>query len=164
MHASSLAPARGARCCWSRPCLPATAQDMASFEKNLTVHKLKNGLTVMIYRRPVAPVFSFFTYVDVGAAQEVPGSRAWRTCSSTWRSRGRASSAPRTSPPRRSRSPRWTPPTTPTTRERLKPGGPTRAKLDALKKALQGRPGGGRHSSSRRTSSARSSIARAASA
>jgi len=53
--------------------LPASAQDMASFEKNLTVHKLKNGLTVMIYRRPVAPVFSFFTYVDVGAAQEVPG-------------------------------------------------------------------------------------------
>jgi predicted Zn-dependent peptidase len=27
----------------------------------------------LIYRRPVAPVFSFFTYVDVGAAQEVPG-------------------------------------------------------------------------------------------
>ena len=53
--------------------LPAVAQDLASFEKNLTVHKLPNGLTVMIYRRPVAPVFSFFTYVDVGAAQEVPG-------------------------------------------------------------------------------------------
>jgi predicted Zn-dependent peptidase len=53
--------------------LPAAAQDMASFEKNLTVSKLPNGLTVMIYRRPVAPVFSFFTYVDVGAAQEVPG-------------------------------------------------------------------------------------------
>jgi len=53
--------------------IPASAQDMASFEKNLTVHKMKNGLTVLIYRRPVAPVFSFFTYVDVGAAQEVPG-------------------------------------------------------------------------------------------
>ena len=53
--------------------LPASAQDMAAFEKNLTVHKMKNGLTVLIYRRPVAPVFSFFTYVDVGAAQEVPG-------------------------------------------------------------------------------------------
>jgi predicted Zn-dependent peptidase len=46
---------------------------MAAFEKNLTVHKMTNGLTVMIYRRPVAPVFSFFTHVDVGAAQEVPG-------------------------------------------------------------------------------------------
>ncbi len=53
--------------------LPASAQDMAAFEKNLTVHKMTNGLTVMIYRRPVAPVFSFFTHVDVGAAQEVPG-------------------------------------------------------------------------------------------
>jgi predicted Zn-dependent peptidase len=53
--------------------LPAPAQDAAAFEKNLTVHKLRNGLTVLIYRRPVAPVFSFFTYVDVGAAQEVPG-------------------------------------------------------------------------------------------
>ncbi len=50
-----------------------SAQDLAAFEKNLTVHKLPNGLTVLIYRRPVAPVFSFFTYVDVGAAQEVPG-------------------------------------------------------------------------------------------
>jgi predicted Zn-dependent peptidase len=27
----------------------------------------------MVYRRPVAPVFSFYTFVDVGAAQEVPG-------------------------------------------------------------------------------------------
>ena len=53
--------------------LPIAAQDMAAFEKNLTVKKLPNGLTVMIYRRPVAPVFSFFTFVDVGSAQEVPG-------------------------------------------------------------------------------------------
>lgn len=53
--------------------VPAVAQDAATFEKNLTVHKLPNGLTVLIYRRPVAPVFSFFTHVDVGAAQEVPG-------------------------------------------------------------------------------------------
>jgi predicted Zn-dependent peptidase len=51
----------------------AAAQDMAAFEKNLTVRKLPNGLTVLVYRRPVAPVFSFFTFVDVGAAQEVPG-------------------------------------------------------------------------------------------
>ena len=53
--------------------LPAAALDDASFEKNLTIHTLPNGLTVLIYRRPVAPVFSFFTYVDVGGAQEVPG-------------------------------------------------------------------------------------------
>ncbi|HEX4824700.1 MAG TPA: pitrilysin family protein [Candidatus Polarisedimenticolaceae bacterium] len=49
------------------------AQDVKAFEQNLTVHKLPNGLTVLIYRRPVAPVFSFFTFADVGAAQEVPG-------------------------------------------------------------------------------------------
>jgi len=52
---------------------PGWAQDAKAFEKNLTVHKLKNGLTVLIYHRPVAPVFSFFTHVDVGGAQEVPG-------------------------------------------------------------------------------------------
>ncbi len=51
----------------------AVAQDMASFEKNLTVHKLPNGLTFLIYRRPTAPVVSFFTLANVGAAQEVPG-------------------------------------------------------------------------------------------
>ena len=52
---------------------PGWAQDVKAFEKNLAVHKLKNGLTVLIYNRPVAPVFSFFTHVDVGGAQEVPG-------------------------------------------------------------------------------------------
>ncbi|HJQ97833.1 MAG TPA: hypothetical protein VJ826_05920, partial [Candidatus Polarisedimenticolaceae bacterium] len=52
---------------------PGWSQDIKAFEKNLTVTKLKNGLTVLIYRRPVAPVFSFATHVDVGGAQEVPG-------------------------------------------------------------------------------------------
>src|SRR5262245_36120959 len=52
---------------------PGFSQDVKAIEKNLTVHKLDNGLTVLIYRRPVAPVFSFFTHVDVGGAQEVPG-------------------------------------------------------------------------------------------
>lgn len=49
------------------------AQDLASFEKRLTQHRLDNGLTFLIYERPTAPVVSFFTHVDVGAAQEVPG-------------------------------------------------------------------------------------------
>lgn len=52
---------------------PALALDMEQFEKNLTMRKLDNGLTLMIYERPVAPVVSFVTYVNVGAAQEVPG-------------------------------------------------------------------------------------------
>jgi len=49
------------------------AQNLASFEKSTTVKKLPNGLTVVIVERPEAPVFSFYTHVDVGAAQEVIG-------------------------------------------------------------------------------------------
>ena len=53
--------------------LPASAQDLASFEKKLTRHKLDNGLTFLIYERPGTPVASFFTLVNAGSAQEVPG-------------------------------------------------------------------------------------------
>jgi predicted Zn-dependent peptidase len=48
----------------------ALAQDVASFEKRITVKKLPNGLTLMICERPEAPVFSFFTLVDAGSAQD----------------------------------------------------------------------------------------------
>src|SRR5438445_12881125 len=48
----------------------AAAQDLASFEKHTTVKKLANGLTVVIYERPEAPVFSFFTHVDAGSVQD----------------------------------------------------------------------------------------------
>src|SRR5438477_11331410 len=51
----------------------AVAQDLASYEKRTTVRKLDNGLTVIVMERPEAPVFSFATMVNVGAAQEVPG-------------------------------------------------------------------------------------------
>lgn len=51
----------------------ARAQDIASFEKKTTVKKLANGLTVLIMERPEAPVFSFYTHVDAGSAQEVDG-------------------------------------------------------------------------------------------
>src|SRR5712692_7785038 len=51
----------------------ARAQDLASFEKRITVKTLNNGLTVIVCERPEAPVFSFFTRVDVGADREVPG-------------------------------------------------------------------------------------------
>src|SRR3954470_15781677 len=40
------------------------AQDIASFEKRITVKTLPNGLTVMVMERPEAPVFSFYTIVD----------------------------------------------------------------------------------------------------
>ena len=51
----------------------AVAQDLASFEKHTTVKKLANGLTVVIYERPEAPVFSFFTHVDAGSVQDPMG-------------------------------------------------------------------------------------------
>jgi len=51
----------------------ATAQDLSEFEERTTVHQLDNGWTFVIVERPVAPVFSFATLVNVGAAQEVPG-------------------------------------------------------------------------------------------
>ena len=53
--------------------LGARAQDVASFEKRITVKKLSNGLTVLICERPEAPVFSFYTHVDAGADREYPG-------------------------------------------------------------------------------------------
>ncbi|HET9298704.1 MAG TPA: pitrilysin family protein [Candidatus Polarisedimenticolaceae bacterium] len=52
---------------------PARAQDLASFEKHLTQRTLDNGLTLLVYERPEAPVVSFYTYVNAGSAQEVPG-------------------------------------------------------------------------------------------
>src|SRR5712691_5390753 len=51
----------------------ATAQDLASFQKRITVKKLDNGLTVIICERPEAPVFSFDTHVDVGSVQDPMG-------------------------------------------------------------------------------------------
>ena len=51
----------------------ASGQDLASLEKQVTVKVLDNGLTVVICERHEAPVFSFFTYVDVGADREYPG-------------------------------------------------------------------------------------------
>jgi len=48
----------------------ALAQDVASFEKRVTVKKLANGLTIILCERPEAPVFSFFTLVDAGSSQD----------------------------------------------------------------------------------------------
>lgn len=49
------------------------AQDVASFEKRVTVKRLKNGLTVVLMERPEAPVFSFHIMVDAGSAQDPKG-------------------------------------------------------------------------------------------
>ena len=48
----------------------ALAQDVASFEKRVTVKKLDNGLTLIVCERPEAPVFSFYTMVDAGSVQD----------------------------------------------------------------------------------------------
>jgi predicted Zn-dependent peptidase len=54
--------------------LPLAADDLLTdFEAKTTVQVLDNGWTFIIVERPVAPVFSFATVVDVGGAQEVPG-------------------------------------------------------------------------------------------
>ena len=51
----------------------AAAQDLASFERRTTVKVLDNGLTAIVCERPEAPVFSFFTHVDAGSAQDPLG-------------------------------------------------------------------------------------------
>ncbi|HYG98915.1 MAG TPA: pitrilysin family protein [Terriglobales bacterium] len=55
--------------------LPVAAQQdlIASFEKRITVNKLHNGLTVLVCERPEAPVFSFFTHVNAGSANDPLG-------------------------------------------------------------------------------------------
>src|SRR5215472_12945386 len=50
------------------------AQDLAAFEKRVTVKVLENGLTAIVCQRPdTAPVFSFYTNVDTGSVQDPMG-------------------------------------------------------------------------------------------
>lgn len=51
----------------------AAAQDLASFEKRTTVKVLPNGLTLLVCERPEAPVFSYYTLVDAGSADDPQG-------------------------------------------------------------------------------------------
>ncbi|HUI84316.1 MAG TPA: pitrilysin family protein [Candidatus Binatia bacterium] len=52
------------------PATQGPTLDVAAYEKRVTVRTLANGLTVVLWRRPEAPVFSFFTLVDAGSAQD----------------------------------------------------------------------------------------------
>ena len=54
--------------------MAAHAQDLAGFEKRTTVKVLPNGLTLLVCERPEAPVFSFFTEVDAGSADDPQGA------------------------------------------------------------------------------------------
>src|SRR5580692_8664838 len=51
----------------------AQAQDLASFERRTTVKVLPNGLTLIVSERPEAPVFSYYTLVDAGSADDPQG-------------------------------------------------------------------------------------------
>jgi predicted Zn-dependent peptidase len=51
----------------------AAAQNLEAFEQNVTEFTLDNGLHFIIVERPVAPVASFVTFVDVGAVDEPAG-------------------------------------------------------------------------------------------
>ena len=57
----------------SQLAVPVSAQDMASFEKRTTVKVLPNGLTLIICERPEAPVFSYYTLVNAGSADDPQG-------------------------------------------------------------------------------------------
>ncbi|MFZ0663054.1 MAG: pitrilysin family protein [Acidobacteriaceae bacterium] len=48
-------------------------QELAKFEKRVTVKVLPNGLTLILCERPEAPVFSYFTIVDAGDANDPDG-------------------------------------------------------------------------------------------
>jgi len=55
--------------------LPAVgaAQDLKTFEKNVTQFQLDNGMTFIVVERHSAPVVSFHTYANVGSVDEVKG-------------------------------------------------------------------------------------------
>ncbi len=48
-------------------------EELARFEKRVTVKVLPNGLTMLVIERPEAPVFSFYTLVDAGDANDPSG-------------------------------------------------------------------------------------------
>ena len=51
-----------------------TAQNLEAFEDKVTEFTLDNGLHFIVIERPVAPVASFITFVDVGSANEPVGN------------------------------------------------------------------------------------------
>jgi predicted Zn-dependent peptidase len=55
-------------------CTGSRAQDLASFEKRTTVKVLPNGLTLIVCERPEVPVFSYYTLVDAGSADDPLGA------------------------------------------------------------------------------------------
>ena len=54
--------------------LPAYPQNLKDFEKSVTEFTLPNGLHFIVVERHEAPVVSFYTYANVGAADDPRGS------------------------------------------------------------------------------------------
>ncbi len=54
---------------------PEAARELSSFEQRTTVKVLPNGLTLLLCERKDAPVFSYFTIVDAGDAND-PGQQS----------------------------------------------------------------------------------------
>ena len=54
-------------------CQSTLAQDLKSFEQKITTKVLPNGLTLIICRRPDAPVFSYTTFIDAGDVNDPSG-------------------------------------------------------------------------------------------
>ena len=52
---------------------PASAQDLADFEKRMTEFTLDNGLKFLVIERHEVPVVSFHIHADVGSVDEVKG-------------------------------------------------------------------------------------------
>src|SRR3954465_13700481 len=51
----------------------ASAQDLKSFEQKITTKVLPNGLTLIIFERPEAPVFAYSTFIDAGDVDDPSG-------------------------------------------------------------------------------------------
>ncbi len=62
-----------ALCLYTSLSLWSQELNIASFEKRIQVRTLPNGLTVLLLQRKEAPVFSFYTFVDAGGAQDPKG-------------------------------------------------------------------------------------------
>ena len=54
---------------------PGHGAVLAGFEKKTTVKVLPNGLTLIVCERPEAPVFSYYTLVDAGSADDPQGAQ-----------------------------------------------------------------------------------------
>jgi predicted Zn-dependent peptidase len=73
MKTSSAARLLALACCVivAVQCFAQNVQkELAGFEKRVTVKVLPNGLTLIVCVRPEAPVFSYFTIVDAGDAND----------------------------------------------------------------------------------------------